>query len=1235
NSYTVTATAYDSCGNVETYAVNITVSYEYGVPDSITISGPSDGVGLVYLTVRLEDDLGQGVPGEAGNITVTSDRNGTVPEVVFDDDFEADGDFPGWTQINDPDAVIDFAFGVNPLDVGSTFYGHFDTQGGVWKVIDLSGYEDIELSYQIMSTGLEVAQFDTFYVEYSTDGGGSWIPLDVGVGLNQAWVEKVYDLSSLEPAVEHNYRFALRFRLAANGADDHFVVDNVVLSGVPAADIIGSPVDEGDGDYTVQVSTCSLGLATFCASWNSGVLFTDGVSPNSGCAQVDFVSPTVQIVDPVDLAVLNASDDKDGNPVNGLQYDVTVSTDAPDGSTVLLTVGGITPPLVGLVSGGGVTFTGADFPEGLVVEVDALVEVCSGPGSDVSTVLVDTIAPVASIDSPSFGACIGTTVVVVDGSATDFGGSGVKEVTVQAGVYSATGADFPINLVVPADGTYTITAWAEDDAGNIGLVDTVANVRVDTAAPEVSISLPVSGDCIETSVVVVDGSVTESGSGVKEITVQAGAYSVTSNTFPIDLIIPADGVYTITVWVEDDCGNIGQDTVGNVRVDTAAPVVVIESPTLDECINSSVVVVGGSVVEAGSGVKEITVQAGVYSATGSFFPITLNIPVDGVYTINAWAEDDCGNVGPVDTAANVRVDTIDPVVGIDSPVSGEYVGTSAVVVDGSVTDFGGSGVKEVTVQAGAYSATGSSFPIALDIPVNGVYDITVWAEDSCGNISLVDTVMDVYVDTVGPTVSITIPVSGSTLNQTTVTVEGTAGDTLPSSGLRWVVVNGETAFGTSSWMVVLSGLAQGTNTLEATVSDNAGNIGTDQVVVFIDSVAPVVSITSPTPGAFRRSATVRVTGTVTDALPSSGITEVWVDGVTAAISGTDWTATLEGLPEGSVTVTVRAYDVAGNEGLAAVNITVDTIVPTVSITIPTSGSIFNQTTVVVEGTASDAPPSSGLEKVVVNGQAAFGTDSWMVIISGLAEGWNSLTATVWDNAGNYSFNSVDILVDTIAPVVNVSSPTVGKCINTETVVVDGTITETGSGVELVTVTAIGPAVFSATGVSFPVNLTVTVDGLYSISVVVNDEAGNLGVPVLVSNVRVDRVVDGVALLGPVSGSCVNSTVVSVTGTAWDVGSGILQVDVTAVGPATFIATAADFSVPIDLSITTDGVYDISATVWDNCGNMLVSGPLTSVEVDTVLPVVSIISPTDGECITTSTVSVDASSDGGELVSCTI
>lgn len=89
----------------------------------------------------------------------------------------------------------------------------------------------------------------------------------------------------------------------------------------------------------------------------------------------------------------------------------------------------------------------------------------------------------------------------------------------------------------------------------------------------------------------------------------------------------------------------------------------------------------------------------------------------------------------------------------------------------------------------------------------------------------------------------------------------------------------------------------------------------DEIAYQYDNVIPVLNITFPggSPAYYQSDTAVdiTVTGTATDA--DSGVKAVTVNGVTATISGTSWSARLTGLATNTThTITVKAEDNAGN-----------------------------------------------------------------------------------------------------------------------------------------------------------------------------------------------------------------------------------------------------------------------------------------------------------------------------------
>jgi Bacterial Ig domain len=176
-----------------------------------------------------------------------------------------------------------------------------------------------------------------------------------------------------------------------------------------------------------------------------------------------------------------------------------------------------------------------------------------------------------------------------------------------------------------------------------------------------------------------------------------------------------------------------------------------------------------------------------------------------------------------------------------------------------------------------------------------------------------------------------------------------------------------------------------------------------------DTTAPKVSLASPVSGA-TVAGTITISGTASDNI---GVTQVqwFIDGA-AAGSGTasafsfSWnTATAT---NASHTITVKAFDQAGNVGSAAVQVTVrnvvvaDTQAPAVKITSPASGAVVSRTTA-ISVSATDNVKVAKVAIYLNNVQVATcasASCSYSWNTRKAKSGSHIITATAWDSSGN-------------------------------------------------------------------------------------------------------------------------------------------------------------------------------------------------------------------------------------------
>lgn len=226
---------------------------------------------------------------------------------------------------------------------------------------------------------------------------------------------------------------------------------------------------------------------------------------------------------------------------------------------------------------------------------------------------------------------------------------------------------------------------------------------------------------------------------------------------------------------------------------------------------------------------------------------------------------------------------------------------------------------------------------------------------------------------------------------------------------------------------------EATNTAGTTGTADASTI--DGLKLYVkEKVAPIITILSPSPGAYVSNNRQPVVFTITDEAGGSGVkldsVVVKLDGVTVSAgevthssisNGYSFTYTpAQAMGDGSRTVTVDATDNDGNAAAQkSTTFTVDTIPPTLNITSPSEGMITSTPTLTVSGQTNDATSSPVTVKISLNG-----ADQGTVTVGGdgsfskavtLSEGANSIVVTATDAAGKITSVTRNATLDSSVP----------------------------------------------------------------------------------------------------------------------------------------------------------------------------------------------------------------------------
>ena len=232
--------------------------------------------------------------------------------------------------------------------------------------------------------------------------------------------------------------------------------------------------------------------------------------------------------------------------------------------------------------------------------------------------------------------------------------------------------------------------------------------------------------------------------------------------------------------------------------------------------------------------------------------------------------------------------------------------------------------------AGTESTVNTTVTIPSSV-ASGTYYIGAIADSSSivvesdeTNNALAGNQITIGLDTTPPTVTITSPVAGFTNNKTP-TLTYTVSDGTVKVKVDGVVVSKVSGNN-------LDPLADGLHTVRVESTDAAGNIGFAEAVFTVDTIAPTVSVTSPT------TVTTRDNTLLLAYTASDGAVAVKVDGtLVSKVSGDS----LDALVDGPHTVRVEAMDTAGNTGFAEVTFAVDSLAPLAFSSVAASTNTIN------------------------------------------------------------------------------------------------------------------------------------------------------------------------------------------------------------------------------------------------------------------------------------------------------
>ena len=1044
---------------------------------------------------------------------------------------------------------------------------------------------------------------------------------------------------------------------------------------VPAADAQAL----GDGTWTVNVSGKDAAGNTVSGSQTIGV---DSVAPTLSVDTLaqDNIINAAEHSQPLTLTGKTTAEAGQIVTVtlNGKNYNATVGSDGNWSVTLAaddvqaLNEGNHTLTVnVSDKAGNGSSVT-ADFTVDTTAPV---VTIDTVAGDDILNTSEQGQAQI--ISGQTSGASAGDVVTVTVGGQSCTGvvlADGSWSVGVPASVLGALG-----------EGNHTISVSVTDAAGNTGsathgitlsgnppefTIDAISQDNV-LNAQEAMQPLSLTG----TSNLPDGSAITVTLNNVSyQATVENGIWAV---QVPVsDVLNLANTLYTVSVSGTDSVGNSGS-AGATLLVDTVLPQVIINTFAGDNLVNNAEAGVdqtlSGRVTGAAAGdTVSVTVGGKSYTATvGSDLTWSVKIPSadlkafgDGDLTFTASVTNSHGNTGTGERDINInaqlpglRVNTIsgdDVVNAIEQQQDLTVTGASTHLAAGTpiVVTINNVEYNAVVTASGGWSI---GVPAAdLQAWTAGEVTVSVSAKDAWGNTVAAEHPIELDLNAVAVTID---TVSGDDLLNA-----AEKGADLTLSGQTQGVEAGQTVVvkfadqtftaqvqQDGSWSLTVPAsametLIDGRAQVSVSVTNVNGNSADASRVVTVDTLPPAITLDNLTSDNIINAAEAQqdlaLSGTST-AEPGQTVT-VTLNGKTYQTTvQTDGTwqlivpaADVGALNDGIVTVTATVSDVAGNSSSADRVGLVDATVPQVTINhFVTDTNTVNQLAhaqaQILSGSVTGAAAGDRVTITINSVDYTTVVDAagnWSLglpasVVQGLTDGTWTIDVSVTDRSGNTGSTSLDVVVNTVTPVIAISTLAADDVINATEKGEDLQISGTSNQPEGTTITVTLNGIHYTATADASGNWSVTVpaahvsalgEANYTVTANVTDSVGNSASTS--HDVLVDSSLPVVTIDTLAGDNIVNAAEVAagqtLTGKVTNAAPGD-TVTIT-LGGQTFTATVQDdltWSLPLTQSQLTalgNGDLTVSASVTNAHGNtgsssldFTIDAQLPGLRIDTV------------------------------------
>ncbi len=441
-------------------------------------------------------------------------------------------------------------------------------------------------------------------------------------------------------------------------------------------------------------------------------------------------------------------------------------------------------------------------------------------------------------------------------------------------------------------------------------------------------------------------------------------------------------------------------------VDNVAPRVTIESPEDGYEQREQTITVKGTSYDKHTGIDGVMVSidneewfAAEMSPDKFTYEYTFEDIPEGITLIRVRGYDNAGN--SVEVATSVLVDSTPPSLELFTPEDGMKTNKRYLEIVG-VTDVGSN--VYINDQPIDIRYTLISHTLIL---AEGPNAIKVASVDYLGNI--ISEVRYVTLDTQAPLVDIINVENGDRVNEAELTIIG-----MTDKDDVTITMNDEMVDIYEGRFEATLALEEGENEIMFHATDSVGNIRIVFLTVYLDRTEPWLRLVEPSTNVLTDN-NFRVSGYVEQGA------RVFVNEREIEVAFGYFETTVSA-PEGAYELLISAQDIAGNEMVSIIPLTVDTIPPVIEILHPPEGFVTNVETINVIGSiAGTSGEDMRFMELYINGiprlfDYTTGEFSHEVL---LEEGVNRIEFESMDSSGNSDKAVRTVMLDSKAPYLSV------------------------------------------------------------------------------------------------------------------------------------------------------------------------------------------------------------------------